>query len=383
MNYSYFYKIEQDEWSLTRPTFPTPKGGELTVTGFYRKGKYSKMYLVFCDECGGNFAISRSNLNSGKIPCRCSKSHRPPKESREHVLRDMGFEGVKVTGTTFTFICPHCESLCGPFAYGRRKMAGCIVCESNRRRSFISRKVNKKDESYFLDKAKGILSGISYYDLDVDLENGNRFVKYRCRSCDRFVEGFQYQTQFGNLARGAVPCYCKGIRPRTPEWREADAKRLCVENGLLFRKMTGHNVVIFCPEHGEREVRISNLKHGYWGCPICAGRDQKFSYVNKVLDGHNIVAVKFGITSNPSPRLIWANHRNLLQMENISTWLFETSNRCKSAEKQCKKELECGILTKRELADGHTETTHIKNLDRIIEIYENHGGKRINTDEDR
>lgn len=51
MNYSDLQQIQQDEWSLSRPTFVTPKGGILTVVGWSGKRGHNKCYIVECTEC--------------------------------------------------------------------------------------------------------------------------------------------------------------------------------------------------------------------------------------------------------------------------------------------------------------------------------------------
>lgn len=140
---------------------------------------------------------------------------------------------------------------------------------------------------------------------------------------------------------------------------------------------------LHCGLHGDFQVRPDKIVKNKPLCPGCRGKNQKEGYLNLILDGDTTIGLKFGVSQESNKRLIQQNSKNALRMENFGVWLFEGVDECLSAEKQCKKELECGVLSKRELEDGHTETTHIKNLDRIIEIYENHGGKRISTDEER
>lgn len=45
------------------------------------------------------------------------------------------------------------------------------------------------------------------------------------------------------------------------------------------------------------------------------------------------------------------------------------------AERECLQELECGVVLKRDMPDGYTETTWYYNLEKIIQIYERNGGK--------
>ena len=44
------------------------------------------------------------------------------------------------------------------------------------------------------------------------------------------------------------------------------------------------------------------------------------------------------------------------------------------AERACLKRLQCGIVSSRELKDGHSETTSISNLEAVEEIFKEFGG---------
>ena len=43
-------------------------------------------------------------------------------------------------------------------------------------------------------------------------------------------------------------------------------------------------------------------------------------------------------------------------------------------EDECEEVLPCHFLGKSAMPDGYTETTHIRNLNTIVDIYEKHGG---------
>lgn len=47
------------------------------------------------------------------------------------------------------------------------------------------------------------------------------------------------------------------------------------------------------------------------------------------------------------------------------------------AERECKEQLECGVVLKRDMPDGWTETTYVYNLEKIVEIYERNGGVKV------
>ena len=137
-------------------------------------------------------------------------------------------------------------------------------------------------------------------------------------------------------------------------------------------------VKIICNKHGEEFEQSPNAHLAGKGCSICAGQSQQEGYINAVLDGETLVAVKFGIANKYKVRVNQQNSKSLFTVKNLWSFKFPTVEDCKVAEKHCKAELERGILTKREMPDGYTETTHSYNIDRIIAIFIYHGGRIIN-----
>ena len=89
------------------------------------------------------------------------------------------------------------------------------------------------------------------------------------------------------------------------------------------------------------------------------------------------MAVKFGIANNAIIRNRQQNRTSVYPVKGCGVWEFETKGDCVSAERECKQTLECGILTKEEMPDGWSETVDVKDLEKIISIYEKHGGVRI------
>jgi hypothetical protein len=92
------------------------------------------------------------------------------------------------------------------------------------------------------------------------------------------------------------------------------------------------------------------------------------------MDGCNLVAIKFGIAIDSERRVKEQNSKSLYSIEQHSVYRFPSISLCKKAEKECKVELIRGIVLKRDMSDGWTETTEVSNLEKIIEIYERNGG---------
>ena len=139
---------------------------------------------------------------------------------------------------------------------------------------------------------------------------------------------------------------------------------------------------INCEKHGVLRVRnISQfLRRGDTsGCPRCAGNDQQTCYINVVYDNQTPICLKFGIAKCYRTRLASQNSRNLFQMEHAQLYSFPSVVDCRSAETACKIELATGILNRKELSDGWTETVALTDYDKVVSIYERFGGVRVDT----
>ncbi|AFC21953.1 endonuclease [Cronobacter phage vB_CsaM_GAP32] len=121
-------------------------------------------------------------------------------------------------------------------------------------------------------------------------------------------------------------------------------------------------------------------------CPICKGHSQTIAYINLINDGDISIGLKYGIESTKGRRSKQQNYSTAFEIKRIKSFKFGSVDSCKNAESECKKifqeeNIRCckkkGILSKKELPDGYTETTYIKNIDKIIEIYKKHGGVEI------
>lgn len=145
-----------------------------------------------------------------------------------------------------------------------------------------------------------------------------------------------------------------------------------------FDNYNGYNIpmIMVCKTHGEFKQSPSRHVLGS-GCPLCAGHSQRQCYLHQIFDGEVPMALKFGIAKNWIARLRDQNSRNLFRMETLGVWEFEFVKNCKNAERECKKTLKTGVLSAREMKDGWTETVSVLDLEKVIAIYEKHGGKRI------
>lgn len=134
---------------------------------------------------------------------------------------------------------------------------------------------------------------------------------------------------------------------------------------------------VSCPDCEEtNRTRLEALLLGQFPCS-CSKHKQVYAYVYQVMDEGLPIAIKFGISVNYETRLKEQLRNNFFEIKRLGIWKFEFSQSCRLAERVCKNTLECGVLSKNDLPDGYTETTYLHNLDKIIEIYEEYGGIRI------
>lgn len=415
MNYADFgvsgpEDLEQDEWSLTEPVLETPKGSILSVKGHNgKKGKYKK-YLALCSACSkdqslfgaGVFSVLKHDFTKGTIPCGCSLTPRwTEPQYRTRVGREaerrgytfLGWKGdFKAGNTRCRLVCPvHGEwssAIIKAFFSGR----GCPVCAETPQKSGAL-----KDDSLHIKafmETGSFLPGTVFWRSQ---ERGRNQWSFTCPVCskDEYVQAGLcdgvFSSWVGKLKSGRCPCRCSSHRPWTKEQREYQIKKEMEErrkmgaSDLSFVRWasdkadgnTRERFIYNCPDHGEQETSTGSFLYAANGCPQCVGKNQQMCYLNIVKDGCVPVAIKLGISNNPEKRIQRQNHRNLFHMTQAGVWSFPSVKSCKESEKTCKQELTCGVLSEREMKDGWTETVSVLDLEKVIAIYEKHGGVRI------
>ena len=132
---------------------------------------------------------------------------------------------------------------------------------------------------------------------------------------------------------------------------------------------------MLCPDCGqEAETHSSELQRGTRSCS-CSNQRQQEAYINWLIDEYNnAVAIKFGIARNSKKRIKEQNSKCIYTLKQHAVYTFPSIQQCKQAERECKKELETGVVLKRDMPDGWTETTHAYNIGKVKSIYERNGG---------
>lgn len=187
-----------------------------------------------------------------------------------------------------------------------------------------------------------------------------------------------FESYVSHLKEGLCGCRCSDFPSYTKEQQDYRTKLKCKEFGYTFIDRKGKFVTYSCPEHGIRTVNWQSLMQGH-GCPGCAGQNQRQAYINTVFDGSSPVAYKLGISRDSDMRLKDQNRLNKLQMARVTLYEFPSPQLCRGAEATCKKDLECGIVSKQDMPDGWTETVALTDYDKVVSIYERFGGVRVDT----
>lgn len=324
------YGLQQDEWSLSKPTFGDEGQleGPLTVVGWNgRRGNGNKLYILKCSKCSqdselfgdGYFRSTKSNLVNGQVPCGCSKTPRWSEEqyivlcqrkTQELGYKFLGFEGEwKGTFTKIGMLCDeHGDWSSGSINNLINNGHGCPGCKAD---AVAESKIKPDNE---------------------------------------MIGSFHESGAF---------------HPDTKFWR-SERKKSDGYKGYWFMS---------CPECGESgESFCSDLQKGRRPC-ACSKHRQQECYINWLIDDHNnAVAIKFGIANNSKQRIKNQDRQSAYTLKQHSVYVFPDTLSCKKAERECKKELDCGVVLKRDMPDGYSETTWAYNIGKVKDIYERNGG---------
>lgn len=320
--------LQQDEWSLTAPRFG--KEGQLQVVGWSGRYFTEKGYILKCSKCSedeelfgeGYFRLTKTRVLSGVNPCGCAFN---PKWTKEQFATLCSRKAEQIGHTFLGFI--------GEWKGQNTKTE--MLCEKHGK--WYSGTIHP-----LINKGVGCPKcGIS------------TTAKSKIKPDEEMIKSFFASGDF---------------HPDTKFWR---SDRESTQGVKVFWHMS-------CPECGDMgESSSVNLQRGSKPC-ACNNQRQREAYINLVVDSDdNITAIKFGISRDSKHRAKQQNYKSAYSLKQHSTYSFDSVQSCKKAERECLQELECGVVLKRDMKDGYTETTWLYNLERIIKIYERNGGTRV------
>jgi hypothetical protein len=326
------YGLRQDEWSLHGGADGGPpvfgEYGQLKVVGW--SGRYKgkdKHYILKCNKCSqdsellgeGYFRCLKGRLVRGALPCGCSKRSSWSKEQFSVLCArkasSLGYKFLGFVGEwkgAFTRISILCEDH-GEWSSGTTSSMVNHECGCPGCRVDIIRGVKTKPDDVMI-------------------------------------------TSF--FKSGA-------FHPDTKFWRSER------ETSQGYKSYW----YVFCPECGETGEALSgNLQQGQRPC-ACSKQRQQECYINWIVDDHNnAVAIKFGIARDSKQRIKKQNKQSIYEIRQYLVYTFPDVASCKKAERECKKELVCGVIPKTDMKDGWTETTSCANLGKVKSIFERNGG---------
>lgn len=304
---------------------------DLIVLGKLPKSTKVIHYLCKCEECSkdpelfgdGYFYSTKAHLKIGQLPCGCGKAPRWNEDQALIVLRRelekdnflfLEVQGnYKGTQTKYIFSCPK--------------------------------------------------HGTMYPKTFSDLMSGRR-----CKECAWDKAALSITKSDEDHIREFF--FSGKFHPDTIFWRSE--RESSIRPG--YRKPSKNYWFYICGECGERSEHLgSELKTGAKGCS-CGTKAQKVAYLHLLKDGEVDVALKFGITKRPLKRLKQQKRKTHLDVVPLGEWHFDTTESCKDAERFLKNTLESLVICKTDFEDGYTETTSIRNLDYIKEVFEKYGG---------
>lgn len=323
------YGLQQDEWSLSKPKFG--KDNQLEVIGWSEKSnRGNKIYIIKCNICSqdpelfgeGYFKFFKGDLVRGYLPCGCSKNTHwsvgqyeilCKRKADERGYTFLGFDGQWRKQKTKIKVLCHTHGMwdTGLLHHFINNERGCPTCKA---------------------------------------ENTGKWAKINnLKSDEVMIASF--------FASGA-------FHPETRFWKSTKTTRQGARSYWF----------VSCPEcGGTAEALSGNLQRGGRPCD-CIKQRQQECYINLIVDKGEAVAIKFGIARDSKERIKNQKRRAVYELHQHSVYTLPDAISCRNSERQCRQELECGVVLKRDMPDGYTETTWVYNLEKIIEIYEKNGG---------
>lgn len=307
--------------------------GQLVVKARLTKTSPAIKYLVHCAICSvdvelfgqGYFSITKFQLKEEKYPCGCSPL---PKWTKEQTLLRIN---RLLSGSNYKFVSIESE------------------WNATRTRIICSCDIHGEQPSQTI---MDVLTGRKCRECRVD-----RLSKANTIPDKVHIENF--------MNTGAY-------HPETKFWRsDKKTPHSKYRNGFSAHwwiRCGACNVTV--------ETLYVTLKKGGLSCE-CSSYNQKFSYIHLIKDYELQIGLKFGISNDVHRRFMGQQNMTSLVMENIGVWEFDNSINCKKAERILKNTMDCGVISKELFPDGHSETTHINNIDNIIKVYEEYGGIRL------
>lgn len=394
-------------------TFPTPKGGVLTIVGISgRKIDSHKVYRISCSICSKDkelfpdlFESLKSSLDNDHIPCGCSLS---PRWSRRQYLIKIARECDKRETVDFngfasawdngkTKIHLKCKSDGHEWSYSdiNNFLGGKVCSECQRTDS------NKPDqEMIYSFMASGKFLDGTTFTRNTKIRSSRGKLCYwdvRCPRCseDEYVENGLCNGVFtcfsGDLGKGVISYRCSKSYRWNSGQREYQINEIGKKEGILFKGWVsekGYTKVssLFkweCKNKHPCTSSVSSFINKGRRCKTCAAsgfNPGNSAYLYIVRWRRNNIpyysTIKTGITNREV--LVRVGEQKLasnnMDYEMLHTFHFDKGQDALDIENKIKAALQCKSCPKELLPDGWTETVEDTpdNLQLILDIINNH-----------
>ncbi|CAH9012583.1 hypothetical protein VP249E411_P0061 [Vibrio phage 249E41-1] len=373
----------------------TDKGSFIEVESYLGNGDVE----VTCTLCSvdtelypASFITSLQKLKDGKYPCGCARK-RNLSNKQKLILINRGLSSknqvLKVIPTVnlvkrfkLEVQCINCGKETRPTVERCiNGLASCTKCAG------IDRGLSRRlpiDEIFSRSLISESLVEGSYL-ARVSL---NKYLVI-CPVCsyDSYVKSGKctgvFITNRKSLLSGCKSCRCAPYYRRGIKEMEEDILSNMHEELTLLPLSVGLNtkssVKVICNTHGVIEKTINSLLQGR-GCQhCCSNGGQKYLYINLLYDVNDYpMAIKYGISSNPTNRLRFTQRASKLTIRNLGIWEAVSPEICRKIERLVKERFPSSLVSKFDMEDGYSETTEIANLEEVISIYEHNGAYRLN-----
>jgi hypothetical protein len=381
-------KLTNDEWVKrankihgSKYEYPISKWGDINS---------KSLVEITCPEHGGFFQ-SMSNHTHVKSPTGCpvcSHTRQPSREER--ISQAVDVHGDKYdyslwpleisASTRVETKCIECDKTWFHNVDNHVRGRGCPNCKSRikiekttkSKSSVINKRLLRNKE--LLQEANLIHFGKYDYSRLDPLFNVKSTVPVICRD-----HGVFYTTMYNHVKKGSsCPVCVNGMMSEKhalgfDKWVNVLSE---IHPDYIFKPhKNGSNsakdkIRVKCPDHGWWTTSIDSLKVS--GCPACKGHCQKYLYVN-IVDG---TFIKYGIAVNPELRLKKQNRVNRLKSELLMLFEFDNHDDCRRSESEIKSIVK-QVSNRFDMTDGWSETANIRELDVIMNIAIDNGGKKV------
>ncbi len=273
-------------------------------------------------------------------------------------------------------------------AFLHKGQSGCTGCFAHKRA--VGGKTTPKDKLLAnaikaCEKFNLICNGI----VEGDVINQSSKIKIACADCGDDLGSTRY-TEL--ITRGRVCRKCskaKTVAAHDQVKKDKEAERLAnrvdyvtdsvnernTETGYVLEGLEGDifskqlKIKQYCPEHDHRfVVTWDSFKGGTKGCKYCCTcafrTDIPVYFYIQTLDDRYI---KFGVTNRKvERRMIEQQRESVFSHELVTSYRFMNGVYADKLERLIKQRFKCGVVSRRDMRDGYTETLPIKELSNLI-----------------